>query len=788
MPGPEGYILSFDFNEITRNISDLQKQYVDLSNTFKSFSEDSEKFLDNLVSRINVLSSSLDASFQKLNAFYSKPLGNVEYISKYFENISKYSKSIVKSLTTLGSVDITKAFSKVDERGKVPAGLTIPSAAVGGSDFALQMSLAAKEGEKAEETIQRAEKALASARRALEESKEASGKMLNFIKTEAGNAKGAISGIMGNVPGVVGFGGGFLGGLIGLMILGEQQKQRKGAEAAEMTTAVATAGGVFEKGTKNASAQLARFAEEAQFQFGIGRKEIQGIVNQVANAGIKITDKMVPVSKSFEDVHANVFSTSIALDKLFKLSSGTSMQRSLELVREYGMSIESATSKMVKLSFAAQSSGMDIQRFTGAVLSGSSTLAQYGFEMGDVAQMLQTIKKRYADLGIDPHKGGELAARSVEAISRGLTSLPEGIQLALARRMYPELTAQAGKVRMAEELMSGEKEKRAIAGALYIKSFYDLMKEQSGTDKSLLVEMVRQTLGFSGLEGVNQARDFIAMAEKFRAGQALKDLSPEQKKLFEDTFKREGAQLSDFQKMQRRLIDNMAKIGQGLLQVTSALMASIITGFRSLTIAIGAAGTLMNPLSSKAEKASANQSLAIIQGKFSEIYGVMEKGSNNFIEGVSGLGDVLGKKFGEMFKPVMDSLKADYRSDLQKEIDERAEKIERRIDTELSLMNNKIAEIMASIVLKGHIPVFGKSVSQMAAGMATDDELRAKQAAEADKAAKVKSADFAQKYLDKAKKEEENNKPYLNVFPGTVQGVIPNSQVRQVVQTVLDSP
>ena len=784
MPGSEGYILSFDFNEISRNIEDLKKQYIDLSNTFKTLSEDSEKTLDNLVSKISLLSGSLDVSFQKLNAFYSKPLGNVEYISKYFGSIAKDSKSITKSLTTLGSVDISKAFSKGEERGKVSGGLSTPTAAVGGADFSLQMSLVAREGEKAEEAIQRAERSLSAARKAIEESQRASGKLLGIIKKEAGSAKGEMTGLLGSVPGAAAFGGGFLAGLIGLMVLGEQQKQRISAQAAEMKTAVATAGGIFNEGVQKASDQLARFAENAQYRLGIGRKEIQGIVNQVANAGIKITERLVPVTDELEKVRSNVFTMTIALDKMFKLSSGTSMQRALELVREYGMSINSATQNMVKLSFAAQSSGMDIQRFIGTVMSGTSVMAQYGFEVGDVANMLQIIKKRYDDLGVDPTRGGELAAQSMEAISRGLTNLPKGIEYAIAKRLFPEMTAPEGRIKMKEVLLTGSKEEKAIMNAQYVKAVYDIFKELSPT-KAVLIEHLEQNLGLD----FKQAEDFISMAEKFKGGKGLKELTPAQEKLYRETFEREGSQLTELQKLQRDLIDTMAKIGQGLLLSTTALIASIITGFRSLSTAIGSAATILNPASSNEETRAAKESLAKIQDQFVKIYGTMEKGSNLVIEGISDLPNILGERFKGMIQPMKDALDFDFRSELQKEIDKRAEKIQGRLDTAIDYLDSKITKALAGIVLQGSAPIFGNTVAEMAAAKAMSDESRAREAAEADRRSRKSAAEYANKYLRDSNENNQANNPYLNnVFQGTVQTSIPSEQLKQVVHEILSAP
>lgn len=685
---PESYILSFDFSEITRQISSLQDRYAELSSEFKSLANSAVDSVGNLQKSIDSLNSSLDQSLGKVNAFYSKLQGGMAGLSGHFNQISESSDKIAKNIKNISKIDLQNLSEGPGTAQDRMSRLS------GGSDdafFKLHMDINAKTEKMAASALQKGEAAIKAARKALEESKSSVDKIKAYASKEITNLKKSMSGgVQGMLP--PGMGGGLLGGLLGLLIWGVHETQRKSAERGEMQAVVAQAGGVFEKGTQKAIDHLAAFGEHAQRQYAITRQEVQGVVSQIAAMGIKIDDKLINTKENVKGLTTDVVTASLRIDTLLNISSGSTMQRTLDVVRNYGVSVKNAYQQVKKLSFEAQNSGMDIQKFIGTVMSSSSATAQYGFELKDVSKILSTIQGNYKAMGIDPQKAGNLAAGATTNIMRGLSNLPEGVEMMLAQQIYGG-EALGAVQRMRTTFLKGSKsEKLEVKNAL-IKDFYEYVEKQASGNEPVKIQMIADMMGLS----TTDAKAFADMAQVVSLGGPQKRLTKPQQDSYDKAFEIKSATLTDLQKAQKDLFEGLAEIGTGLLQVLVGLVSAVTLGFKSIVAAVAAVDLRMNLKGDKADMLWAE-----IDQMYGRVADIIQKGVKNIKGGafkaMGAGGDTLNSIFGDK---VLKDMKFDpfkYNNEgllktLENNVDQKLQEMTRSVDSKIDNVMFAIGQI-----------------------------------------------------------------------------------------------
>lgn len=572
----EDYVLSFDFEEVNRQIADIQASYTSLSSSFNEVSEGANKSVDLLVNKIDSISTNLTSTIQKLDQFYvglnsklgatTKQLGELQEYSKgLHENLSKISKMDLSNLEGLGEK------SPEDRKAAVVGFSMMP----GQDDNAdnLAMSKAA---------LETAEAAKKESKEAQDSVKSLSDSITETVKREMDNAKSKLGGIASGFSGGALAGGGLMA-LLGMVILGQQEKQRKGAERGEMLNAFEMMGSAHEKGVTKATNWFARFAEHAQYHFGIGRKEIQDVIHVMGSAGFDdlLTEKY---NKPVTDARANIVTTSIALDKLLNQATGTSMKRSIEIAQEYNMSLSDASNQYTKLALSARNANMSFDKFIETTMAGKSSVSQFGIELTSVGNALVTLQRHYKTLGVSDQMAGDIASRRVQGAMSLIGSMNDALLAEMGMDILPALTGKQpkdyaeSKMEMKDLEMTAtpevrEKVMRAVLG--WIKRRITTAGSEG--------ERIMQIEGIMGAT-FEQAKGLLDLIKEPWADDLNAPISSTDAKALENAFKTEGKKLTELQKIQRDLIDALAKTGEGLLKVLTSILGILTAGVLALPI------------------------------------------------------------------------------------------------------------------------------------------------------------------------------------------------------------
>ncbi len=412
------------------------------------------------------------------------------------------------------------------------------------------------------------------------------GRLVSHVKTEFHNTLAAVRKLAQKAPGNLG--GGFLSALLGAAVLGYTEKDRKRQGFGQMANVFESGvDSMFSKEAQRASSWFGKWAEKAQWYWGVGLEETRGTIKTYVDMGMSATELRKERFPSLGDVGKNIVTLSIGLEKHLNMASGTASKDIVKLISEYGVETGKAAQMYTRILGAGQRSGRGALRFARFVLDGGSALANYGVSAASVANLLETVAGYYDDFGLDKRYSGEYAGNVVTNLLSAFKNIDFSLRVALARKMFKDSGEEDPYVlaRMFGDGLSrvGTPEQDAFLEDL-LKAYLELSKERGFNDRYGMIRSHKALLK------VDDAT--AALLEDIRPtlemGGGLKDLATEQQSGLKESFQTESKRVSSLFKTRRRMITGIAMIGDSVLAMLVKLLAMTVLGARGL-IAFGSA-------------------------------------------------------------------------------------------------------------------------------------------------------------------------------------------------------
>jgi hypothetical protein len=652
MPTPQEYILQFDFTSFTSQFSILNKSFTDFGDTIHKLAsqvstdlkgiQDQASELFQTFTNLGMVSESGFQSFER----------HLKDTSGYLEDYQKKSSEISQKLKDISNTDMSKLAGALGNGPGSAEDKTKDIDPSGSTDKATE-EMTKKVDEATEKTKKLAE-TIAGMKKEFEEAMAGLWKM---VEKEAKSAKAKAGGIFSSLTGGLISGGGMFAMGLGFILLGKQEEQRKGAEKGEMLNVFeAGTAGVAGAGQKKAIDWMSDFQERAAKTYGIGKNETQAVTKSMIDAGYKVTTHLGQFKNSLGEVGTNVMTTTLGIDKMYNMATGTSATSVNKLVSDYGESLENASQKYMDLAFAAQRSGMGVEKFIGSVMAGSQALSQYGVEMEDIKDVMLQLKGYYKEMGLTDQAAGQKAASSLQGMT-GISSSSGGL-MRLAAEMFPDMDRMKAmqKIEMGAERLSKGEDLGFFKDVT--KAKIKIASEQTRGDKTLGIEYLKSAGYYSDTQSASAAWD-IVMSGKIDSKEATDEATVVgQMKALKDSFITESQQLTLLQKEQYNLMQGLGTIGNGLMKILSAIAGTLITGFYWLT-------SLPSRLAMSPEERQATSA------KFDDAFWAqaltLESGAKDIVTGGQQAGTALTAIFGDMAKslgPVVDLIKSGMGKDL----------------------------------------------------------------------------------------------------------------------------
>jgi hypothetical protein len=623
------YVLSFDFNAFITQIADLTNAYNQLENKLGDISRSSEATVKEIELKFSSISKSIDTSLVKLDTFFSSFHNNLGQTGTLLQTINAESKNLSETFKSMANLNVNSsggidASNNLSQAASLPKGFTF---IVSGEDDQqlsadlAKVTLASKAAQQAIKDADKADKVWKKTAKAIGD---------NIVK-EVRTAKDKVKSIMSSFTGGV-LAGGLATAAIGMMISGVHEGQRRGAERGEMANAFEGFGNLFEDQTKKAVRSWSRLQEQAQYKWGVGRKEIQGVVASLKNSGFSdVVDKNL--GRPAKMVEENAAAASINLDKYLNIATGTSAKQAIELSDNLGYSFETSIDKLKKLNLEAKSSGAGFEKFTGAVLAGSAAMSQYRVDVSEVAEVMRKVQGYYEGLGMSKQQSGSMAAQITKGLAEGGGN--EAIDMKFFQQYYAEkginLNAIEAVQRGREEFTkAGQEEGTSEILTKRLKFEKDWAVRVSGGNRTLAIRYLREAFGRTGK---GQAEFIIDKASSLQGDKALSEGDKASLDELKKAMTTEGSKLTQLQKNQRDLINGMAKMGQGIMEIVSNLLATIVLGIRTLPASLANAWVMFNPLSSAKDVQKAEESSQQIQKLMFNTFSQMGHGVDTIMAG-----------------------------------------------------------------------------------------------------------------------------------------------------------
>jgi hypothetical protein len=652
------YILSFNFQEVVSQVESISRSYTEFGETIRDMSRQVQDDVESFQSKLSSISSTLNTFSSSMELTFLSLRGHLSETSYILQDIAKSSKFISENFQHVPQVfsGLTKdAKTSMQDRVK---DVMSPSAT---ASFVMMNDPDMKEASGALETLRKeAEDAVAKAQQGIEALDEAKKKaqeehkgIKGFLEKEVSGARSGIGSIIGRASGGI-IGGGLIGGALASMVLGYTEKTRLQAESGEiLNTLEATGDKLFSGPMKKATKWFSQFQEKAQWYYGIGRKEIQGVMSKMVEAGYKSEDLLARFDKKLGEVGTNTVTVTLGLDKYLNHASGTAMQSVIKLTQDYGDTLKAATSNILNLNLAAQRSGAGLSKFVDSVMSGSAALAQYGIDLKDVVALTAKLEQHYENMGLTKQYAGQLATTAASGIASGISNFSEPLKMDLARTMGLG-QGYEGLQRLNEgwrRVQKGEDEGFFIK---IMQAMGTVTDQQAGGASRAVQIAFWQKQGLDNLASTS----FIdakasGLLDKLADGTHE---TKEQLKGLRRAFKTEGEQVSELQKAQRDIIKGMAEVGQGLLQIVGGILGVLVIGIRSIPALVTYAIEMLSPKGDKARAQAIMDSLIKVQ---QQQYDALSSGWDKLASGSEHLKNTGLSEIFKIFSPLKEAATAD---------------------------------------------------------------------------------------------------------------------------------
>lgn len=623
------FTITIDIPTLDRSIERIARSYTTFGEAVRSVAGGVEGDVRQLLNEASDVSLPLKPLMQADEDLY--PAAKYISMEEYLRQWDRGDRRLTDTVEKMGALKLGSAVEGAMAEGAIePPPIDIPVPAVSAASNKADGAL--KEAEKSFEKIHSTE----------EKAIKRISVMRSFIEKEVRSAKGSIRDLIAQIPG--GLVGGFVSGLIGTIILGYQERNRRRAEMGEMANMfVGGLDSVFSDESRKAVRWFGNWAERAQWHYGIARQEVQKTISEMVNNGFKTAEMIESYDRNLKGSGRNVVITSIALDKHFNFATGTSMENIVNLVREYGMELKGATDFYLKMTMAGQRSGIGTMNFIRAVMSSREGLSRFGINAENVAVLMEKVIGFYTEMGLNQRYAGQQAVGVVQDLMTAFSNLDDGMKVVLARRMYNDEETDALTLR--NQFMDGLRRIREGDDDQFIenllRSYVEIMRETGLGGRSRMIRTFQEHLGVRNRTAqlLYDAGDLISKGGK------LKDLTKEERGNVKRAFAVQGMAVSRLHRTRRELVRGMAMLGESLTAIVADIFGILIIGARSLPALVW--GYQNNQLDQVVRIVVAEQ-----KQRISAIADHWKKGA----EGVDLVVTALGSEFAGVFQPVVDAM------------------------------------------------------------------------------------------------------------------------------------
>jgi murein DD-endopeptidase MepM/ murein hydrolase activator NlpD len=375
--------------------------------------------------------------------------------------------------------------------------------------------------------------------------------------------------------------------LLGIIGFGYMEQDRMRKEAGEVTNVLVEA---VDSGVKGAvargTAQVSQLQEKLQKFYGVAKEETQAAAAGFVRNGIGVEEMLKPLDAGIKGVRDNYMTFGLALDKMFDLAGGTSAQRMVGIMADYGKGLDEAKDSLYKMMMAGKESGIGTMQFLKNIETAGNTLKKFGFDIDDVVALSVKLQEGFEKLGLPKQFAGKFAAEGLQNIAGSIASMSQemmsymGVQMGLA----PEMGAAAAQ--RFENAIDRIKRKKESGGDLdelmqvaYIQATMSMRQANNDEDSAKWI-MKNSGMGMNeqGASSALAIKKLIDSGQKIEARKVMKESAD----AFKDSYMTEKKKISKFQLELNKVLKGVSEMGQAIMGLILNVGSYLIVTFQAL--------------------------------------------------------------------------------------------------------------------------------------------------------------------------------------------------------------
>ncbi len=369
--------------------------------------------------------------------------------------------------------------------------------------------------------------------------------------------------------------------------IGEEQRLEAQAGKAK-NVLVAAVDGAMSDAVGTATQWLNAFGERMQKFYGISAEEIFKIQNQFTQAGRSIKETtLTHINPALGEVGENAITYTLALDKLYELSSGTMAASAIKYSEKFGISLDESSNAITRMLAAGDGAGgVGGLKFLEYIGQTSDALEGMGYRISDVVDLSYKMSESWKKIGVPRHLAVQAVGAGMKGIAGGMKGMSTDWQVYVAQ-VAGYGKGLAGRNKMVDtmlQLAKGSKDR-------FKKDVLSVTKrvlESVGGDEDRARVMLEKGPGW----GVEGARLALAMLKASGESDhlAMKELDNKvtdfQGKVVE-SLETEQSKMTKLQIFYNEWLKGIHDIGMGLMGLVGDSLALSIAFFKALPALIG---------------------------------------------------------------------------------------------------------------------------------------------------------------------------------------------------------
>lgn len=369
-----------------------------------------------------------------------------------------------------------------------------------------------------------------------------------------------------------------MGGLLGMMLYGRMQQAEWIAAGQRIARVFSQVGNIGDR----AAGRFFAFAKNLEVQLGITEGEIAAVANGFAQFGIGLDQALSKGEVTARGFEKGILGTALAFDVMTKSSAGTTAQV-IGMATEVSGEFERSSKAVFNFGFALRDTGANFAKTMAGLSQGLSTLRLQRQGVEDLASGYLALSKAMTERFGGGPQAQAMALQGTMAAARGISGMSEGLMAVIGGRIGertgvgPRTAGIDAIIAFQEGTLGPQIGQQTEMFGQVVKELADFAGEitnQGSRNERVFALMKAGGFTFEGARAIIDVQEQID--RDIKAGMPAQEAIERGQKELNKAFNQRYNEESEFRKVMRKVMFELAKIGGAVLDILVATLPNLI--------------------------------------------------------------------------------------------------------------------------------------------------------------------------------------------------------------------